>query len=123
MFGHRFYHEPSCVVLTKECFKASASTCFMPDLSTINPPHFFFVYRITSVLRYQRTLLSYFFGLSCIFTTHIVVDNWFVLGQVFQRCFWKRFLRISAQQHSSEPSLPQLIKHKLKLCLFTACLG
>lgn len=43
----RFYHEPGCTAVTDGCFTVSASTCFMPDLSTINPPHYFYVYRIT----------------------------------------------------------------------------
>lgn len=43
----RFYHEPDCVAMTDGCFKVIARTSFMPDLSTINPPHYFYVYRIT----------------------------------------------------------------------------
>ncbi|KAK7503114.1 hypothetical protein BaRGS_00005740 [Batillaria attramentaria] len=43
----RFYHEPGCEARTDDCFSVSVSTCFMPDLSTINPPHYFYVYRVT----------------------------------------------------------------------------
>ncbi|KAL3884114.1 hypothetical protein ACJMK2_030336 [Sinanodonta woodiana] len=43
----KFYHEPSCLAVTEGIFTVKAATCFMPELSTVNPPHFFFAYRIT----------------------------------------------------------------------------
>ncbi|KAK3593207.1 hypothetical protein CHS0354_002734 [Potamilus streckersoni] len=43
----KFYHEPSCVAVTDGIFTVKAASCFMPEQSTVNPPHFFFAYRIT----------------------------------------------------------------------------
>ncbi|KAH8032100.1 hypothetical protein HPB51_023084 [Rhipicephalus microplus] len=43
---YRFYHVPGCE-LTTDNITVSVSTCFMPELSSVNPPHFFHTYRIT----------------------------------------------------------------------------
>ncbi|KAK7107370.1 hypothetical protein V1264_015309 [Littorina saxatilis] len=42
----RFHDDPECEAVTKDCFTVKATSCFMPDLSTVHPPHFFFTYRI-----------------------------------------------------------------------------
>uniref|UniRef100_A0A131YLE5 F-box protein 3 n=1 Tax=Rhipicephalus appendiculatus TaxID=34631 RepID=A0A131YLE5_RHIAP len=43
---YRFYHVPGCE-LTTDNITVSVATCFMPELSSVNPPHFFHTYRIT----------------------------------------------------------------------------
>ncbi|CAN8023275.1 unnamed protein product [Ixodes persulcatus] len=43
---YRFFHEPGCE-LTTDNITVSVATCFVPELSSINPPHFFHTYRIT----------------------------------------------------------------------------
>ncbi|XP_077530876.1 F-box only protein 3-like isoform X2 [Haemaphysalis longicornis] len=43
---YRFYHEPGCEMTTGH-ITVSVATCFMPELSSVNPPHFFHTYRIT----------------------------------------------------------------------------
>ncbi|XP_013383630.1 F-box only protein 3 isoform X1 [Lingula anatina] len=43
---YRLYREPSCIAVTSG-IQVTVATAFMPELSTINPPHFFFVYYIT----------------------------------------------------------------------------
>ncbi|XP_064490226.1 F-box only protein 3-like isoform X3 [Ornithodoros turicata] len=43
---YRFYHEPGCEQVTGHT-RVKVATCFVPELSTINPPHFFHTYRIT----------------------------------------------------------------------------
>ncbi|EEC15581.1 Mg2+ and Co2+ transporter, putative, partial [Ixodes scapularis] len=44
---YRFFHEPGCE-LTTDNITVSVATCFVPELSSINPPHFFHTYRITA---------------------------------------------------------------------------
>ncbi|XP_068165526.1 F-box only protein 3-like [Antennarius striatus] len=41
----RYVHDKSCVATTGD-ITVSVSTSFMPELSSVNPPHFFFTYRI-----------------------------------------------------------------------------
>ncbi|XP_046556247.1 F-box only protein 3-like [Haliotis rubra] len=43
----RFLDVPDCVRVTRDMFTVKVGTCFMPDLSTVHPPSFFYVYRIT----------------------------------------------------------------------------
>lgn len=42
----RFLHEPSCEETT-DYITVSVATCFLPELSTVSPPSFFYTYRIT----------------------------------------------------------------------------
>ncbi|XP_076311124.1 F-box only protein 3-like isoform X5 [Tachypleus tridentatus] len=40
-----FYKEPGCESTTRN-ITVTAETCFLPELSSVNPPHFFHTYRI-----------------------------------------------------------------------------
>lgn len=42
----RYYHPPDCVERTGP-FQVSVSTCFLPDVSRINPPYYLHTYMIT----------------------------------------------------------------------------
>lgn len=41
----RYTHEKGCVATTGD-ISVSVSTAFLPELSSVHPPHFFFTYRI-----------------------------------------------------------------------------
>jgi F-box protein 3 len=43
---YKFYHEPGCVAVTHNV-RVSVATAFIPEMSTVKPPHFTFAYRIT----------------------------------------------------------------------------
>ncbi|XP_076311121.1 F-box only protein 3-like isoform X2 [Tachypleus tridentatus] len=42
---YKFYKEPGCESTTRN-ITVTAETCFLPELSSVNPPHFFHTYRI-----------------------------------------------------------------------------
>lgn len=41
----RYVHDPECVATTGD-ITVSVSTSFLPELSSVHPPHYFFTYRI-----------------------------------------------------------------------------
>lgn len=59
-YSCRYVHDKGCVATTDD-ITVSVSTSFLPELSSVHPPHFFFTYRVrypsVFLVRQQRFLL------------------------------------------------------------------
>ena len=56
----RYVHDKGCVATTGD-ITVSVSTSFLPELSSVHPPHFFFTYRIRYGRALKITLTSFLF--------------------------------------------------------------